>query len=69
MIKRKRWNLAGYVATVFITCFLVGLIFIAPSFQKELQYIIYALSIFVVIAIIAIVTRNIKNKTNNNKSK
>lgn len=64
--KRKRWNLLGFFATVIVTFVLLGLIIYGRAHKDHLEVVLSILTVFLVIAVFAVIRRNVKEicKTN-----
>lgn len=68
-MRRKRWNLLGFVASVIITFGMMGLIIYGQEHKGQLEDVLYILVVILVVALFAIISYNvkriIKNKLNN----
>lgn len=67
--KRTRWNVWGFIASIPFLLMTIGLIYIAPGYKQELMYVVYAISVFLVVAIFAIIRRNVKRTCNKQLNK
>lgn len=68
-MRRKRWNLLGFVASVIITFGMMGLIIYGQEHKGQLEDVLSILVVILVVALFAIISYNvkriIKNKLNN----
>lgn len=56
----KRWNLLGYLISIIVTIALVGLIIFGKEHKDILEAVMYILTTFLIVAIFAIIRRNVK---------
>lgn len=61
----KRWNLLGYLISIIVTFALIGLIIYGKEYKEQLEIALYGLTVFLVVAIFAIIRRNVKRMCNN----
>ena len=67
--KRKRWNLLGFFATVIVTFALLGLIIYGRTHKDHLEVVLSILTVFLVIAVFAVIRRNVKEIWKNKLNK
>ena len=67
--KRKRWNLLGFIASVFITFAIIGLIIYSQGHKEQIEVVLSILVIFLVIAVFAVIRRNVKEECKNKLNK
>lgn len=67
--KRKRWNLLGFIASVFITFAIIGLIIYSQGHKEQIEVVLSILVIFLVIAVFAVIRRNVKEACKNKLNK
>ena len=67
--KRKRWNLLGFFATVIVTFALLGLIIYGRTHKDHLEVVLSILTVFLVIAVFAVIRRNVKEICKNKLNK
>ena len=63
--RMKRWNLLGYLISIIVTIALIGLIIYGKEYKEQLEVVLYALSVILIVAVFAIIRRNIKTMCNN----
>ena len=56
----RRWNLIGYIISIIVTIALIGLIIYGKEYKEQLEVVMYALSVILIVAVFAIVRRNLK---------
>ena len=63
--RMKRWNLLGYLISIIVTIALIGLIIYGKYHKEQLEVLMYALTVILIVAVFAIIRRNIKTMCNN----
>jgi high-affinity Fe2+/Pb2+ permease len=67
-MRRKRWNLLGFVASIITTLVMIGLIIYGQEHRGQLEVVLSVLVVILIVALFAIISctvkRNIKNKLN-----
>jgi high-affinity Fe2+/Pb2+ permease len=67
-MRRKRWNLLGFVASIITTFVMIGLIIYGQEHRGQLEVVLSVLVVILIVALFAIISstvkRNIKNKLN-----
>ena len=58
--RMKRWNLLGYLISIIVTIALIGLIIYGKDHKDILEVVMYILTSFLIVAIFAIIRRNVK---------
>ena len=58
--KIRKWNLIGYIISIMVTMSLIGLIIYGKEYKEQLEVVMYALSVILIVAVFAIVRRNLK---------
>ena len=61
----RRWNLIGYIISIIVTIALIGLIIYGKEHKDQLEVVTYALTVILIVAVFAIIRRNIKIMCNN----
>lgn len=61
----RRWNLIGYIISIIVTIALIGLIIYGKEHKDQLEVVMYALTVILIVAVFAIIRRNIKIMCNN----
>ena len=61
----RRWNLIGYIISIIATIALIGLIIYGKEHKDQLEVVMYALTVILIVAVFAILRRNIKTMCNN----
>lgn len=61
----RRWNLIGYIISIIATIALIGLIIYGKEHKDQLEVVMYALTVILIVAVFAIIRRNIKTMCNN----
>lgn len=61
----RRWNLIGYIISIIVTIALIGLIIYGKEHKDQLEVVMYALTVILIVAVFAIIRRNIKTMCNN----
>ena len=61
----RRWNLIGYIISIIVTIALIGLIIYGKEHKDQLEVVMYALTVILIVAVFAIIRRNIKTVCNN----
>ena len=56
----RRWNLIGYIISIIVTIALIELIIYGKEHKDQLEVVMYALSVILIVAVFAIVRRNLK---------
>ena len=56
----KRWNLFGYLFSIIVIFALIGLIIYGKEHKDILEVVMYILTSFLIVAIFAIIRRNVK---------
>lgn len=54
-LRRKRWNLLGFIASVFITFAIIGLIIFSQGHKEQLEVVLSILTVVLVIALFAVI--------------
>lgn len=67
--KRKRWNLLGFIASVISTFALIGLILYGQGHKEQLNVVLSILTVILVIAVFAVIRRNVKEACKNKLNK
>lgn len=62
--RMKRWNLLGYLISIIVTSALIGLIIYGKEHKEQLEVVMHVLAIFLIIAVFAIIRRNVKRMCN-----
>ena len=63
--KIRKWNLIGYIISIMVTMSLIGLIIYGNEHKVQLKVVMYALTVILIVAVFAIIRRNIKTMCNN----
>ena len=67
-MRRKRWNLLGFVASIITTFVMIGLIIYDQEHRGQPEVVLSVLVVIMIVALFAIISctvkRNIKNKLN-----
>ena len=67
-MRRKRWNLLGFVASIITTFVMIELIIYGQEHRGQLEVVLSVLVVILIVALFAIISctvkRNIKNKLN-----
>lgn len=58
--RMKRWNLLVNLISIIVTIALIGLIIYGKEYKEQLEVVMYALSVILIVAVFAIVRRNLK---------
>ena len=58
--RMKRWNLLGYLISIIVTIALIGLIIFGKEHKDIVEVVMYILTSFLIVAIFAIIRRNVK---------
>lgn len=66
---RKRWNLIGFVASVFIIFAIIGLIIYSQEHKEQMEVVVSILPMILVIAFFAVIRRNVKEACKNKLNK
>ena len=61
----RRWNLIGNIISIIVTIALIGLIIYGKEHIDQLEVVMYALTVILIVAVFAIIRRNIKIMCNN----
>ena len=61
----RRWNLIGYIISIIVTIALIELIIYGKEHKDQLEVVMYALTVILIVAVFAIIRRNIKTMCNN----
>ncbi len=61
----RRWNLIGNIISIIVTIALIGLIIYGKEHKDQLEVVMYALTVILIVAVFAIIRRNIKIMCNN----
>lgn len=64
-MKRKRWNLLGFFAAIVVTLAMLCLIKYGHEHRDVLESILSILTVVLVVAIFAIIRRNVKQMCRN----
>lgn len=64
-MKRKRWNLLGFLATIAVTLLMLCLIWYGHDHKEQLEYVLSVLTVILIVAIFAIIRRNVKQMCKN----
>lgn len=68
-MRRKRWNLLGFVASVIITFVMFGLIIYGQEHKGQLEDVLSILVVILVVALFAIISYNVKRIIKNKLNK
>lgn len=68
-LRRKGWNLLGFIASVFITFAIIGLIIFSQGHKEQLEVVLSILTVVLVIALFAVIRRNVKEICKNKLNK
>ena len=68
-MRRKRWNLLGFVASVIVTFGMLGLIIYGQEHKGELEDVLSILVVILVVALFAIISYNVKRIIKNKLNK
>lgn len=60
----RRWNLIGYIISIIVTIALIGLIIYGKEHKDQLEVVMYALTVILIVAVFAIIRRNLKQTRN-----
>ena len=60
----RRWNLIGYIISIIVTIALIGLIIYGKEYKEQLEVVMYALTVILIVAVFAIIRRNLKQTRN-----
>lgn len=66
---RKRWNLIGLVASVFIIFAIIGFIIYSQEHKEQMEVVVSILPMILVIAFFAVIRRNVKEACKNKLNK
>ena len=59
-MRRKRWNLLGFVASIIVTFGMLGLIIYGQEHKGQLEDVLSILVVILVVALFAIISYNVK---------
>lgn len=68
-MRRKRWNLLGFVASVIVTFGMLGLIIYGQEHKGQLEDVLSILVVILVVALFAIISYNVKRIIKNKLNK
>ena len=60
----RRSNLIGYIISIIVTIALIGLIIYGKEHKDQLEVVMYALTVILIVAVFAIIRRNLKQTRN-----
>ena len=60
----RRWNLIGYIISIIVTIALIELIIYGKEHKDQLEVVMYALTVILIVAVFAIIRRNLKQTRN-----
>ena len=60
----RRWNLIGYIISIIVTIALIELIIYGKEHKDQLEVVMYALTVIIIVAVFAIIRRNLKQTRN-----
>lgn len=68
-MRRKRWNLLGFVASVIVTFGMLDLIIYGQEHKGQLEDVLSILVVILVVALFAIISYNVKRIIKNKLNK
>ena len=68
-MRRKRWNLLGFVASVIVTFGMLDLIIYGQEHKGQLEDVLSILVVILVVALFAIISYNVKRIVKNKLNK
>jgi quinol-cytochrome oxidoreductase complex cytochrome b subunit len=68
-IKRRRWNLIGFIASIISTFALLGLIIYGQEHKGRLEIVLSILIVILIVAFFAVIMKKIKCIINNKLNK
>ena len=68
-MRRKRWKLLGFVASVIVTFGMLGLIIYGQEHKGQLEDVLSILVVILVVALFAIISYNVKRIIKNKLNK
>ena len=68
-MRRKRWNLLGFVASVIVTFGMLGLIIYGQEHKGQLEDVLSILVVILAVALFAIISYNVKRIIKNKLNK
>ena len=68
-MRRKRWNLLGFVTSVIVTFGMLGLIIYGQEHKGQLEDVLSILVVILVVALFAIISYNVKRIIKNKLNK
>ena len=60
----RRWNLIGYIISIIVTIALIELIIYGKEHKDQLEVVMYALTVILIVAVFALLRRNLKQTRN-----
>ena len=61
----RRWNLIGYLISIIVTIALIGLKIFGKEHKEQLEVVMYALTVILIVVVFVIIRHNIKTMCNN----
>jgi quinol-cytochrome oxidoreductase complex cytochrome b subunit len=68
-IKRRRWNLIGFIASIISTFALLGLIIYGQEHKGQLEIVFSVLVVILIVAFFAVIRQRVKRIINNKLNK
>lgn len=69
IIKRRRWNLIGFIVSIISTFALLGLIIYGQEHKGQLEVVFSILIVILIVAFFAIIRQKVKRIINNKLNK